>query len=103
MAQPASRSGIDEMGARSVTGRMNASSSEVAAAVSAELTMLEKTTANPTRAIANAASQVAREAKVPTVTKTPPTTARATWFWSLTRIGPPNSTSSNIANDPKAA
>ncbi len=103
IAQPARRSGIDETGARRVTGRMKASSSEVLAAVRTELTVPEKSTANPAIAIATAASQVAREASVPMQTNVAPTTARAIWFCRRKRTGPPKSTSSNRANEPNAA
>ena len=59
------------------TGRMNASSSEVVAPASTELTAPANSTAKPTTAIAIAASPVERDASVPTQTNTAPTAASA--------------------------
>ncbi len=56
MPQPASRSGIEDAGPASVTGRMKASSSDVVAPASTELTTPAKITAKPTSAVAAAAS-----------------------------------------------
>ena len=101
--QPIRRSGIVEAGLACETGRMKASSSEVEALASTELTTPAKSTANATSAIAAAASQGLREARVPRQTKTAPATASAACACSRSRMGPPKSTSSNIANEPKAA
>ena len=56
--QPSSRSGIVDAGLASETGRMNASSSDVDALASTELTTPAKSTQNATTAIEIAASQV---------------------------------------------
>ena len=82
---------------------MNASSSDVLAPASTELTTPTKSTPKPTSAIAAAARQVAREASVPIHTNMPPTAASAACACSRTRIGPLKSTSSSIANEPNAA
>ena len=82
---------------------MNASSSDVVAPASTELTTPAKSTPNATSAIAIAASHAEREASVPRHTNTPPATASAACACSRSRIGPGKSTSSSIANEPKAA
>ena len=103
MPQPASRSGTDDGGPASVTGRMKASSSDVVAPASTELTTPANSTPKPTTAIAEAASHAAPDASVPVQTTTAPTTARAACACSRSRIGPLKSTSSSIAKDPNAA
>ncbi len=65
--------------------------------------MPANSTPNATSAIARAASGVDCEARVPTHTNTPPTTARAACARRRSRIGPLKSTSSSIANEPNAA
>jgi hypothetical protein len=82
---------------------MNASSNDVVAPASTELTTPAKSTPNATSAIATAASHAEREARVPTQTNTPPVTASATCACSRARIGPAKSTSKSIANEPNAA
>jgi hypothetical protein len=103
MLQPISRSGIVEAGLACETGRMNASSSEVDALASTELTTPAKSTPNATTAIAAAASQGLRDASVPVQTSAPPATARAACACRRSRMGPPKSTSNSIANEPNAA
>jgi hypothetical protein len=103
MPQPASRTGTDDTGPARDTGKMKASSSDVVAPASTELTTPAKTTPKPTTAIDTAASHTACDASVPRQTNTPPATASAACAWSRSRIGPLKSTSSSIAKDPKAA
>ena len=100
---PASRSGTADAGAASDTGKMNASSSDVVAPASTELTTPAKITPNPTTAIATAASHTVCEASVARQTNTPPVTASAACAWSRSAMGPPKSTRSSIAKDPNAA
>ena len=100
---PASRSGIDAAVPGSDSGRMNASSSDVEAAASTELTTPAKSTQKATTAIAIAASQGSRDARVPTQTRTPPVRASVACDCSRSRIGPLKSTSTSVANDPNAA
>ncbi len=102
-SHPASRSGIELAGARSETGRMNASSSEVDAPARAELTTPANSTKKPTTSMARAASQAAREASVARQAKTAPVRIRATWSGSRSRIRPPNATNSSMDSDPNAA
>ena len=102
-AQPASRSGIDETSPGSDTGRMKASSSDVVALASTELTTPAKITQNATSAMATAASQSLREASVARQTNAPPASASAACACQRSRIVPPKSTSTSRANDPKAA
>ena len=101
--QPASRSGIELTGPRSETDRMNASSSEVDALASAELTTPANSTKNATTSMASAASQSVREHSVPSTTNTAPVAISATWSGSRSRIRPPNVTNSSMASDPNAA
>ena len=101
--QPASRDGIEAAGAISDTGRMKASSSDVVAPASTELTTPAKITAKPTTAMATAASQALREASVPTQTNTAPTSASATCARTRSPVEPPKSTSNSIAKEPNAA
>ena len=82
---------------------MNASSSVVDEPASTELTTPANSTANATSPIETAASSVEREHSVPTQMNAAPTAARASWAWSRSRIGPPNSTSRIMANEPNAA
>src|SRR6185369_2769479 len=96
--QPASRDGIADAGAVSDTGRMKASSSEVVAPASTELTTPAKITPKPTSAIAAAASQALREATVPTQMNTAPTRQSDTCASTRSLIGPPKSTSNSSAN-----
>jgi hypothetical protein len=103
MPQPSRRSGIVEAGAARDTGRMNASSSAVEALASTELTTPAKSTTNATSAIPAAASQALRLASVPRQMNAPHVKARAACACSRSRIGPLKSTSSSIANEPKAA
>src|SRR5437763_11374428 len=63
--QPARRSGIEEAGPASDTGRMNASSSEVEAPASTELTTPANSTQKATTAIVRAARTVERDVIVP--------------------------------------
>ena len=102
ISQPATRSGIEDMGARKQTARMKASSKAVVAAVKAELTTLVKTTKKATRAMPKAASQVSREAKVPKQTSTPLASASTAWSSTRTRSGPAKSTSRRVAKAPRA-
>ena len=67
------------MGPGSETGRMKASSSDVVAPASTELTTPANSTPNATSAIATAATAGEREASVPRHTNTPPVTASAAW------------------------
>jgi hypothetical protein len=60
-------------------------------------------TPKATSAIATAASPGEREATVPSDTNTPPVSASAACACSRALIGPGKSTSSSIANEPKAA
>ena len=101
--QPATRSGIEETGPGSDTGKMKASSSEVVAPASTELTTPANRIAKPTTAIASAATTVQREASVPRQMRTAQATTSALWASTRSRIGPEKSTSSSIANEPKAA
>ena len=103
MPQPASRSGIEAAVPGSDSGRMNASSSDVEAAASTELTTPAKSTQKATSAIAIAASHGSRDARVPTHTRTPPASASVACDCSRSRIGPLKSTSTSVAKDPKAA
>ena len=82
---------------------MKASSSDVVAPASTELAMPANSTANATSAIATAATGVDCDASVPTHTKTPPTRASEACARRRSRIGPPKSTSSSIANEPNTA
>jgi hypothetical protein len=82
---------------------MKASSSDVAAPARTELTTPAKSTAKPMRPIAIAASQVLREASVPAHTRTPPASPSIACACNRSRIGPPKSTSTSVANDPNAA
>ena len=101
--QPARRSGIDEAGPGSVTGRMKASSSDVEAPASTELTTPAKITPKPTSAVAMAASHVVCETSVPRQTSALAASASVACACRRWRSGPPKSTSSSIANEPKAA
>ena len=101
--QPARRSGIEETGPGSATGRMKARSSATVALARTELTTPAKRTPKPTSPIARAPSQGERDTTVPTQMKTAPVAASAACACSRARIGPPKSTSSSSANDPKAA
>jgi hypothetical protein len=101
--QPAMRSGIEETGPGSDTGRMNASSSEVVAPASTELTTPANRIANPTTPIASAAATVEREASVPRQMRTAQATTSELWASTRSRSGPEKSTSSSIANEPNAA
>jgi hypothetical protein len=103
IAHPASLSGSDAIPPASVTGRMNASSSDVVALARTELTTPAKITTKPTTAIATTASQTASEASVPSVTRTSPVSASAACACSRSRSGPLKSASSSIANEPNAA
>ncbi len=100
---PASRSGTADTGAGTDTGSMNARSSAVAAPASVELSTPEKSTANPTAAIAVAASHGSREAAVATQIKMAPAMASDACACSRCDIGPLKSTSSSIAKEPNAA
>src|SRR5215212_4534072 len=102
-AHPARRSGIADAGAGIETGRMNASSNDVEAPASTELITPANNTANATTVIETAASSVDRDARVPRQTSSAPATASDAWASSRSRNSPPKSTSTNIANDPKAA
>ncbi len=82
---------------------MNASSSEVVAPASTELTTPAKITPKPTSAIAAAASQALREATVPTQMNTAPTRQSDTCASTRSLIGPPKSTSNSSAKEPNAA
>ena len=86
-----------------LTGRMKASRSDVVAPASTELTTPENRTANPTIAIDATASHTVPATSAPATTSTAPATASATCAWSRRRIEPEKSTSSSIANEPKAA
>ena len=101
--QPARRSGIEETGPGSETGRMKASSSVVVAPASTELTTPANITPKATTAIATAASHVVRAARVASTMSTPHATASVACARSRSRIGPAKSTSRSIANEPKAA
>jgi hypothetical protein len=102
MPHPASGS-TGEDTSPSVTGRMNASSRDVVAPASTELTTAENRTANPTTAIESTDSQTVPATSAPTTTSTAPATASPTCACSRRRIVPEKSTSSSIANEPKAA
>ena len=101
--QPARRSGIDDAGAASETGRMNASSNDVVAEARTELTTPANRTAKPTSAIESAPTTSEFDASVPRHTNAPQTTESAAWACKRPRIGPLKSTSRSIANEPKAA
>ncbi len=77
MPQPASRSGIEETGPGSETGRMNASSSVGVAPARTELTTPAKSTPNATSAIATAATTAEWDATVPAAIITPHASASA--------------------------
>ena len=82
---------------------MKASSNDVVALASTELTTPAKITPKPTTAIATAPSQAERDTRVPANTKTAPTSTRAMWACRRSRIGPLKSTNKSIANEPNAA
>ena len=102
-AQPPTRSGIDDAGPGSETAMISGKSNEVVALASTELTTPANSTPNDSTAITTAASQVVREARVPTAMSTMHATARAAWHCRRLRIEPPKSTSSSMAKDPSAA
>ena len=85
------------------SGRMNASSSDVEARGKHRADDPAKSTQKATSAIAIAASQGSRDARVPTQTRTPPASASVACDCSRSRIGPLKSTSTSVAKDPKAA
>ena len=82
---------------------MNESSSVCVAPARTELATPAKSTPKPTSAIAAAASHVVREASVASARRTQQATASVAWLRSRSRIGPTKSTSSSMANEPKAA
>ena len=86
----------------SVTGRMNASSRDVLADASTELTVPANSTAKATIAIATTASQTGFDTSVPRATSTAPATASHTCAWMRSRMGPPKSTSMSMAKLPNA-
>jgi hypothetical protein len=100
---PSRRSGIAEFGAGIVAGRTKVRSAPVVAAAKQPLSTPEKRVAKPTTAIAPVASHGSREQRVPSVMKAAPTDASPRYATRRVRGGPPNSTSTRIANDPKAA
>ena len=77
MPQPARRSGIEEAGPGSETGRMNASSSDTVAPARTELTTPAKSTPSPTTAIAAAAVHAEPETSVPAQMNRKPVPASA--------------------------
>ena len=101
--QPASRSGIEDAGPGSDTGRMKPSSSEVVAPASTELTTPEKMIATPIAPIAATAATSERETSVPRQVMTAPTTTSAAWDSARSRSVPRKSTSSSVEIDPNAA
>ncbi len=82
---------------------MKASSSDVVAPASTELTTPAKITTKPTTAVVAAASQTLCEASVPRQTSAHPASASAACARRRSSSGPPKSTSSSIANEPNAA
>ncbi|WP_234436045.1 hypothetical protein [Streptomyces sp. NRRL S-813] len=100
---PISRSGNCPSGAGVATGRMNASSSGVAAPARTELTTPEKSTTKPTDTVATTAVQTDRAARVPSETSTTHATASAACARIRWAGGPVNSTSRSIENAPNAA
>ncbi len=103
MPKPSSLVTMSDASAGSETGRMNVRSSAVEALASTELTTPAKSTAKATSPIETAARSVEREHSVPRQTKHAPTAASASWACRRSRIGPPNSTSRIMANEPNAA
>ena len=101
--QPASRSGIAEVGTRIDTARMNDRSSDTVAAAKTELTTPAKSTQKPATAIASVASQVDRDASDPRQTSTAPAAIRASCDRTRSSSSPENSTSKMSANDPNPA
>ncbi len=101
--QPPIRSGLDDAGPGSDTGRISESSRVVVAPARTELTTPANSTVKASTAVTTAASHVVREARVPRQMRPAHPTARAVWHCSRLRIEPPKSTSSSIAKDPKAA
>src|ERR1035437_8442511 len=100
--QPATRSGSWDTGPTSETGRMKDSNRAVVAPASTELTTPMKSTAKATITIEVAATAVDWEARVPRQIKTKQTTPRDACARKRSASEPPKSTSSNMANDPKA-
>lgn len=100
---PASRSGSWDSGAGEVTGRMKASSSAVVAPARTELTTPENSTRKPTTTMTVTASQVVGATSEPRQMSTAQATARPTCARSRCTMGPVNSTSRSIENEPNAA
>ena len=82
---------------------MKASSRDVVAPASVELTTPANRTPKPTTVIAAAATRALFDASVPMHTNTAPVAHSAACACRRSRSGPPKSTSSNSANDPNAA
>jgi hypothetical protein len=101
--QPARRSGIEEVGPASETGRMNASSNDVVAEASTELTTPANSTTKPTSTMETAPSASEFDASVPRHTNAPQTRESAACACRRPRMGPLKSTSRSIAKEPKAA
>ena len=100
---PCRRSGIAEFAAGIVTGSTNVRIAPVAPAERYPLNAPEKRVAKPTAAIAPVASHGLREQRVPSVMNAAPTHPSPRYATKRVRGGPPNSASTSIANDPKAA